>query len=217
MRALGELKLENPVLANGPLQIARISAEGLQLGTESQFRTLKLQGIQLAGDLPETGVKVATLSFNDGSYAAEKGVDVGEIVIDGLQTAVIRDKSGQWRHPGTAVQAQEPKSKPKQPVQEASGETPALAWRVGSLKVTGDSFVTTGDRTNPAADLQRNRIDVLTFGELASARPDQDTPFEIDMQPDKYTSFQIKGVARPLADPSTWMRRVNCRASACPD
>jgi hypothetical protein len=199
--SVGELKLESPVLAHGPLRIARISAEGLQLGTESQFQTLKLQGLQLAGDLPETGVKVTTLSFSDGSYAAEKGFEVGEIVIDGLQTAVIRDKSGQWRHPGTAVQAQEPKSKPEQAAQETPADPQALNWRVGRLSVTGDSYITTGDRTNPAAVLQRNSIDVLTFGELASARPDQDTPFEIGMHPDKYTSFQIKGVTRPLVDP----------------
>ncbi|MBT8429189.1 MAG: DUF748 domain-containing protein, partial [Gammaproteobacteria bacterium] len=199
--SLNELKLETPVLAGGPLQIARISAAGLQLGTESRFQTLKLQGIQLAGDLPETGVVVSTLSFSDGSYAAEKGVDVGEIVIDGLQTAVIRDKSGQWRHPGTAVQAQESKSKQEQAAQETPADQQVPNWRVGRLSVTGDSYVATGDRTNPAADLQRNRIDVLTFGELASARPDQDTPFEIGMHPDKYTRFEIKGVTRPLADP----------------
>ena len=68
-----------------------------------------------------------------------------------------------------------------------------MAWRVGSLKVTGDSYVITGDRTNPAAVPLKQKIDVLEFGELASATPDKDTPFEISMHPEKYTAFQYQG------------------------
>ena len=197
---LGDLKLENPALVSGPLQIAKISAKGLQLSNASRFENLQLQGISLPADLPEAGVQIATLSFSGGSFAAENGLDLGDIIIDGLQTAVIRDKQGQWRHPGTAVNPQEPKPQPEA-AQAKPTEEGAMAWRVGSLKVTGDSYVITGDRTNPAAVPLKHKIDVLEFGEVASASPDKDTPFEIRMHPEKYTSFHIKGVVRPVADP----------------
>jgi outer membrane protein OmpA-like peptidoglycan-associated protein len=194
-------KLENPAFTKGPLQIGKITAEGLALSTESRFERLQLEGIELPGDLPEAGVKVAGLSFSGGSYAVEQGIDLGDIVIDGLQTAVIRDKTGQWRHPGTAIQTRPPESKPGEAAQEAPTDTQALAWRMGSLKVTGDSFVITGDRTNPAAAPLQQKIDALEFGEIASSSPDKDTPFEIAMHPEKYTSFNVKGVVRPFADP----------------
>jgi outer membrane protein OmpA-like peptidoglycan-associated protein len=198
---INEMKLENPALTKGPLQIAKVTAEGLALSTESRFERLQLQGIQLPGDLPESGVKVGMLSFSGGSFAAAKGVDLGHIVIDGLQTAVIRDKTGQWRHPGTAIQTEPPESEPVEAAHEAPADTQALAWRMGSLKVTGDSYVITGDRTNPDAEPLRQKIDVLAFGEIASSTPEKDTPFEIALHPEKYTSFNIKGVVRPLADP----------------
>lgn len=201
------IKLENPALASGPLQIERFTTEGLQLGTESRFGRMQFDGIHLPGEMPDTGVNVATLSFVDGSYDAGKGVDLGEIIIDGLQTAVIRDKTGQWRHPGTAIRLEsEPaagdtdKPDAEMPAQTET-HTAAVPWRVGGVKVTGDSHVTTGDQTNPAAVPLRHKIDILEFGELASARPDQDTPFEIGMHPEKYTRFHIKGVVRPVADP----------------
>lgn len=202
---LSGIRLENPALASGPLQIERFTTQGLQLGTESRFGRMQFDGILLPGEMPDTGVSVATLSFVDGSYSAGRGVDLGEIIIDGLQTAVIRDKSGQWRHPGTAIRLESAPAagdadKPAA-ASEAETDTAAVPWRVGGVKVTGDSYVTTGDQTNPAAVPLRHKIDILEFGELASARPDQDTPFEIGMHPEKYTRFHIKGVVRPVADP----------------
>ena len=194
---LSALSLESPVLAHGPLQIARVDARGLVLGEESRLDRLQLQTIKLPGELPETGVQIAALSLSGGAYAAASGLDLGDIEIDGLKTAVIRDESSQWRHPGTAIGEDDPKPETGEAVTDQRG----ISWRVGSLKVTGDSYVISGDRTNPAATPLRNRIHVLTVGELASDRPGQDTPFEIDLRPDKYTSFQFKGVARPLADP----------------
>lgn len=193
------LKLENPALANGPLQIENISTTGLLLGAESRFDRLQIDAIRLPGTLPESGVKVAMLSFAGGSFSTEKGIDLGDIVVDGLQTAAIRDEESQWNHPGTIVKAQGSEQGSGEPA-EAPGEPPP-AWRIGSLKVTGDSHFTSGDRTNPAAVPVRSRIDTLQIGEIASARPDQDTPFEIGIHPDKYARFQIKGTVRPLADP----------------
>ena len=115
--------------------------------------------------------------------------------------ALIRDEAGQWRHPGTAIQTQSPASEPVQAAEEAPTETRPPGWRMGSLKVTGDSFFIAGDLTNPAAAPLRQEIEVLEFGEIASSSPDRDTPFEIAIRPEKYTSFNIKGVVRPLADP----------------
>ena len=196
---VNELKIENPALANGPLQIEKITTAKLVIGTESRFERIEISGIQLPGDLPETGVKIGMLGFSGGSFDDAQGLDLGDIVIDGLQTAVIRDAKGQWRHPGTAIRPQE--STPDTQIEAAPAEGEGIAWRVGSLKVTGESYLVTGDRTNPAATPLRNRIEVLSIGELASARPNQDTPFELAVQPDKYTRFSVTGVGRPVADP----------------
>ena len=196
---LSAVSLENPALANGPLEIEKISTSGLLLGPETRFDSLRIDAIRLPGDLPETGLKVAMLSFSGGSFSAEQGIDLGDILVEGLQTAVIRDEKSQWRHPGSAIKSQESGQGAGAPAGAADGQPPA--WRIGSLKVGGDSYFISGDKTNPAAVPMRNQIDTLQFGEVASASPDKDTPFEIAIHPDKYTQFQIKGTVRPVADP----------------
>jgi hypothetical protein len=192
---LSELRLADPSLPNGPLTLAQVTARGLELAEQTGFTLIHLGGIELPAATPGTALKVATVDLRDGSYSAAAGVTLGEIVIDGLQTGVVRDKTGEWRHllsSDRAAPAPEPVSRP-------AGEG-GPAWRIGGVRVTGDSQLYVADMLNRDMEGMRYRVEKLELGALASDAPGRDTPFEIGLRPDRYSEFLVKGTVRPLAE-----------------
>ena len=195
--ALSGLKVEHPVLGQ-PLQLNELVTEGLELGEQTRFAALRLEGLDLASTSPETALTVGSIRLGQGSYSARQGVAIDEIVIDSLQTGVIRDREGKWRHamsdgsmaPSTAEQAATKDAEESKPV----------AWRVGSLQVTGESHVTAADYLNPDMSKPRFAIERLRVGTLSSAAADTDTPFGVTLRPDRFSEFVIDGVVRPLAN-----------------
>jgi len=193
VRGLG---VATPALAAGPLKIAEVSATALDVGEETRFSRLRLQDIRLPAEREQTALRVAAVDLADGRYAPAAGVGIGEIVIDGLQTGVIRDKQGVWRHvlsggppAGTAPQGDGEAAK--------GGD---LAWKIGGIRVTGDSHLTVADTLNPDMKALRYQVDRVEIGALSSTAPDTDTPFDIVLRPDAYSEFAIAGKVRPLAD-----------------
>ena len=195
--ALSGLTVEHPVLGQ-PLQLNELVTEGLELGEQTRFAALRLEGLDLASTSPETALTVGSIRLGQGSYSARHGVAIDEIVIDSLQTGVLRDREGIWRHvmsdgsvaPSTAEQAATTDVEKSEPV----------AWRIGSLQVTGDSHVTAADYLNPDMSKPRFAIERLRVGALSSAAPDTDTSFGVTLRPDRFSEFAIDGVVRPLAD-----------------
>jgi len=195
LRGLG---VATPAFAAGPLQIAALSATALDVGEQTRFSRLRLQDIRLPAEQEETALQVAAVDLADGSYAPAAGVGIAEIVIDGLQTGVIRDKQGVWRHvlsggrpaAGTAVQGDG----------EAAAQGGDLAWQIGGIRMTGDSHITVADTLNPDMKPLRYQVERVEIGALSSAAPDTDTAFDIALRPDQYSEFVIAGKVRPLAD-----------------
>ncbi len=198
---LGGLQVEHPAIGR-PLRLREVVAEGLELGGQTRFAVLRLEGLDLASTLPETALTVGSVRLGQGSYSVERGVAIDEVVIDSLQTGVIRDREGKWRHVlsgGTGASDTEN----EQAVAVDTGENDAgepLAWRIGSLQVTGDSHVTAADYLNPDMSKPRFAIERLHMGALSSAAPDTDTPFGVTLRPDRFSEFAIDGDVRPLAD-----------------
>ncbi len=191
--------LYSPELPNGPLKLSNVSAKGLNVGPSTRFNVLRLEGLELPARLPETALKIAAIDLNDGAFAEPQGVSIGAIVIDGLQTGVVRNKAGEWLHvmSGGKAAAARPAAGKVAGKEKAPGGD--VAWKIGSLRVTGDSHLSTADYLNPDMSKPRFRIERLKVGALASKQPDRDTPFEIALRPDKYSEFRIDGVVRPLA------------------
>ena len=198
---IGDSRVSDPALPHGPLQLARLQAEDLALGEAVQFATLRLGDIQIPGQPSETGLEIAELQFLKGRYSAQDGLSLDEILIDGLQTALIRDKSGRWQYP-LAPAADESAEAPATAQDAAATDTgKPLAWRIGGVQISGDSHVTVTDRLNPDSTSPRIAIETLRVGELRSSAPDADTPIKILLRPDEYSEFEIDGEVRPLADP----------------
>jgi hypothetical protein len=86
------------------------------------------------------------------------------------------------------------------PAQPPSTDQAALPWRLGGVKVTGDSHVTLVDRLNPDMQAIRYAVENITIGALDSTRPGADTPFEIALQPDQFSEFRFAGTVRPLEE-----------------
>ncbi len=199
--AVSGLSVNNSALPHGPLTLGRFAANGLELGEEVRFRALELGQLVLPGAPAETTLKVASIRVDASRYSAQNGVSVGQIDIDGLQTAVIRDKSGKWRYP----MSQPAKPKPVQggtdePPHEGQGtQTATLPWRIAGLRVGGESYLKTADSLNPDMIAPRFRIERLEIGALGSDEPQGNTRFDIVLRPDEYSEFVINGEVRPLA------------------
>lgn len=203
--ALDGLRVDMPQLRYGALSLGRVAARGLAYNDAVRFDMLRLEQLLLPSDPESTTLKVASIAVGDGRYAADNGVALGEIVIDGLQTAVIRDTAGRWRYPMSPAEA--PPAEPgagAQPAAEtaasdAAGGDAAMPWRIGGLRVVGDSHLTVADQLNPDMKAPRFAIEKLEIGALASDAPDNDTPFAVLLRPDKYSEFAIDGSVRPLS------------------
>jgi len=202
--SLSGLRVANPAFANGPLSLDRIVAKGLALGgPTTAFDQLRLEGIALPAAASATELKVAGITLDGGSFAEQAGVDLGRIVIDGLQTGVIRDKAGEWRHVmsgGAAAQStpQQPSPPAGEAVKPAAGDA-GLRWKIAGLRLSGDSHITLADALNPGMKPVRYAVETIELGALSSSEPGRDTPFEVTLRPDKYSEFSLKGVVRPLA------------------
>ena len=200
---MSALRLAHPQLGDAPLALDAIRITGLKHADQTRFDALRVEGLELPSDPAETGLKIASIALGQGVYSDTAGVDLESIVIDGLQTAVIRDKAGQWRYvtsrPGsgeapaaTATATPEPST--------GAGEDKGLPWRVGSIRIAGDSYLSVSDQLNPDAMSPRFKIEKFDIGTIASTAPDNDTPFDIVLRPDQYSEFVFKGDTRPLSD-----------------
>ena len=193
--AIDGLSVASPALPNGPLTLSQVSASGLDVGEQTSFDRLRLQGIGLPAALPATALKIAAVDLNAGRYSAQSGVSLGEIIIDGLQTGVIRNETGAWQHVMSgATAATQPAPTPASPAQAEQ-----LAWKIGGVRITGDSHITVADRQNPGMQPIRYGVRKIEVGALASTAPDSNTPFDIALSPDQYSEFRIAGDVRPLA------------------
>jgi len=194
---LQALDVATPAFGAGPLHIAQVRANGLDLGERLHVDRLRLQALRLPAVIDTTALEVAAVELADGSYVPETGAGIGEIVIDGVKTGLVRDKAGVWQHVLSRAGPSDPAA--------GTGDAPASAgaepaWKIGAVRVTGDSQILVADRLNPDVQPQRYRIEHLEIGTLSSAAPDADTPFKIALRPDQYSEFVIAGNVRPLAD-----------------
>lgn len=195
---LTDLRVASPLLADGPLQLAQARVTQLRVDETVTFEGLELRQLQLPGSPAETSLTIASIDVAASQYAAEQGVDIGQVVIEDLVTAVIRDKSARWNYPmspdgeGTSDTAATATSA------EPAGSSDAMPWRLAGLRVGGESYVTIADRMNPDSLAPRFKIEKLEVGSIGSATPEQTTPFDVVMRPDTYSEFVIKGETRPL-------------------
>lgn len=208
---LAGLRVAHPTLADGPLSVASVEVKALDIGPESSFGQLRLASIDLPAEVPETALQVAALELGEGRYTPD-GVSIGDIVVDGLQTGIVRDEAGAWRYvtsrpaPVGRTAEQEAKAEPADEAAPAGVEAKggeageAFGWRLGGLRVTGDSHITVADHLNPDMQPIRYAIERIEIGGLASADPGRTTPFDIRLRPDAYSEFVFSGDIRPLAD-----------------
>jgi outer membrane protein OmpA-like peptidoglycan-associated protein len=191
------LSVAHPQLGDQPLALEAIKITGLKHAGQTRFDALRVDGLDLPSDPAVTGLKIASIELGQGSYGDKSGVDLDSIVIDGLQTAVIRDKAGQWRYVTSRAAGGEAAPTAETP---AATDQAGLSWRVGSIRIIGESHLSLSDQLNPDAISPRFRIEKFDIGTIASAAPDDDTPFDIVLRPDEYSEFVFKGETRPLSE-----------------
>jgi hypothetical protein len=196
--AVSAIQVGTDALPNGPLTVDAVEVGGLAFAEAISAASIRVKGLGLPGGLAETALAVGSIDVQQASFDAEQGVAIGEIVIDGLVTGLIRDQDGVWQHVMTAPdQAQQG---PEGPGADADVGDSGLAWRLGGLRMTGDSYLTVADTLNPDMKPIRYQVERVALGGLDSNKPDRDTSFEVLLRPDQFSEFQIAGTARPLSD-----------------
>jgi len=140
---------------------------------------------------------------------------LGNIVINKLQLAVERDKQGALiplnrilaaEKPGTAAHESaangtlKPESDATHTGEVNISKDPeaALKVKLGSLAITGDSFVQINDESVQPAYRSRLKIKRLELGKLDSTQIQQPTSLRIELLPAKYGNLDLSGDIYPF-------------------
>lgn len=194
---LSALSLQSPALPARALSVSSVEVGRLRVDHALQFEALSLRGIELPARNPDLALRLAALTIDRGRHAEDAGAELGKITLDGLQTAVIRDQAGAWRHVMSGPDAGDADTSAAAPA-ETAGSSPS-SWSFDGVEVTGDSHISAADHLNPDSTAARFSIERLTIGALSSRAPAQDTAFAATLRPDQYAEFVIDGTVRPLA------------------
>jgi hypothetical protein len=202
------LSARHPALGEAPLTLAGVRATGLGYSGDARFAGIDVTGLELPSTPPETTLAIGGLQLQTGRFTPGQGVSLDAIVIDGLQTGVIRNDAGEWRYAtaGAGAAAPDGPAGATPDVSEAPGVSApaasgdALAWRIGAVHITGDSRILVADHLNPDMQAPTFHIETFEVGEIDSTRPAQNTPFDMALKPDEYSEFVLRGEMRPLGD-----------------
>jgi hypothetical protein len=198
--SVDDIEVDSPGLPHERLTLGGLEVDGLELAGPYTVAGVRLRDLALPGGLETTALRVAGIAVGPSVVDLDAGIAVGEVVVDGLETGVVRDGEGVWQH--VATPAARPAGDGSSPAAEPDAETAAepLPWRLAGLRVTGDSHLTVADTLNPDMQPIRYGLERVEVGALDSAEPGADTPFDLLLRPDRYSEFAIAGVVRPLAD-----------------
>lgn len=199
------LNVAHPALGEAPLKLARVEAAGLDYAEDARVAKMTLTGLELPSTPPETTLEIAAVELQAGRFDPAGRVSLDGIVVDGLQAGVIRNDAGEWRYVTAGAGDTEPAPQAGVPGERpdtvsASEANDTIGWRIGGVRITGDSHILLADQLNPDMQAPTFRIEQFEVGEIDSARPDRDTPFDIVLKPDQYSEFVLRGAMRPLAD-----------------
>lgn len=199
------LSTRHPALGEAPLTLAAVRASGLDYAGEASFAEIAASGLELPSSPPETTLSIAGLRLQQGRFTPGQGVSLDAILVDGLQAGVIRNDAGEWRYVTAGGAARAEDAATGAPATEAAAATPegtgdSLAWRIGAVRITGDSRILVADHMNPDMQAPTFHVEKFEVGEIDSAGPERNTPFDIVLKPDEYSEFVLRGDLRPLGD-----------------
>ena len=201
--------------------LASLAVERLQLNGVSDVRagrvTLSTLRALADGTATEAGIEqmlaVDDITLSNAVYRDSEAVEVGDIVVSGLQLAMLGDEQGnfKWLSPLLATDADAPPAEPMDgadvesdaqiaaAVDDAPGEP--LAIKVGLAKLAGDSWIVFEDQA--VAPVFRTRIQPLglTVTGIDSRRPDTPAQLALNANIGQYTEFNIAGPVHLFHDP----------------
>jgi len=184
--ALRRLALQHAALGKDRLLLDQVKAPGLSLQAQTvQFGQLRVDGIALQ-DFP---FKLASLSLGESSIGAER-IDLGHLLIDGLDTRLQRGADGKWQLPVLAADGD---------AASASGEAPPIS--LAGVSLQGSNRVHLFDNSiKPAID-KKIVIERLELGAVDSRSPNADSQLALLLKPDDYTALKLDARLRPFAQP----------------
>ncbi len=189
----------------GASQVSGIEVRAPQLGTDTfRVAALSLADLQLDGDRVNLGelqtkqldfaqfpLAIGQLALSDATIEPN-AIALGRVTVSDLRGTLRREGKGPWQLP--LVEAS-PESSAEEDV---AGKEP-VAFRLGGVKVVGDSRIRLVDASiEPAID-RDIRIKQLELGALDSLAARQNTSLKVTLIPDEYTALEIDGTLRPFS------------------
>lgn len=190
----------------GAIRLSAVQARAAQLpGDVFRVESLELPSLQVNGSSLELGglqaqqlglqqfpLTLRQLTLSQATLD-DKGVALGELVLNELRTELRRDEKGNWLLPvsqGADTAASSAGS------DKAEGGT----FRLAGIQLQGDSRIHLVDASvKPAID-RDIRIKRLELGAMDSRKPQNNTDLNVSLQPDEYTALDIDGRIRPFSE-----------------
>jgi len=196
--------LSQPSL-RGTSQVSGIEIQAPQIGTDTfRVATLDLASLQLDGDRVKLGkLNTKQLGFSQFPFSIgelslsnaaidPKTIALGQVTVSDLRGTLRREGKGAWQLPLV-------ETSPGSSVEEEAAAQEPVAFRLGGVKVAGDSRIRLLDASiEPAID-RDIRIKRFELGALDSLATGQNTPVKVTLIPDEYTALEIDGTLRPFA------------------
>ncbi len=144
----------------------------------------------------DTFLKSKSIEFNKLNLQYPTAITINEVVINGLDSALFKDREGLIFSAQKTASVQTATSTIKD--NKAASSTP-LAFTIGNVIIKGDSAFAFRDASvTPEFDIKLHPL-ALTIGRIASNQPTAETPISLDANLNKTGTIKLNGTFSPLA------------------
>lgn len=205
------LQVEQISVVQAPGQEATVAIPNIELDLITFSKTADLpalfetQGLNVAGitaSPSQAHVELISLEPFQSALHIDTEKQIANLVALAANDAAA-EQEGEVLE-GTETESSETESleaayQSKQTETHTEAEPPAFAWSFDLFKMTDKSAVSIVDNSISPAFKETYDIETLAFGPLASAQPNQPSPFNFAFKNGEYASGQLAGHLAPLA------------------
>lgn len=176
------------------LSVGRLAVDQAELAELIQLSGVQIADLAVTGGA-DTGLRLRLAAVDRLQLHPGEALALGNLTVDGLDIAVARDGDGHWQLP-VALAGTDTQQTPA-----TGGSDDSLAWRIDGIAFGADNAVHWHDRSLSPKVAHEIAIARLQLGAIDSRQTDIDTPLDLQLKLDRYSTLTFKGTLRPLATP----------------
>lgn len=207
--ANGDLSLSHPNIHNHNLQRNLIDFKSLTLnnmnvtdGTNLKLQELSLinfNALQRSEKPDDNSLSFDELKINDIKYSTNN-IAINTIDLDGLASAVSKNRDGEWEHDKWLPKDNKEKNTPAANTKTAEQDKPDLKLSLNRINIISDKNITfTDNSTEPALTVGLQKL-LFDISNLNSAKPDTDSTLKLQAKTSRHSTIDLAGTVRPFAE-----------------